>query len=145
MIKAAVRAMRKNHKGSAMLEFALSMPILMLFLFGTADFGRLFYYSIEVANAAAAGAVYGSLNSGNMTDTSGISSAAKNDAPEIPSLTVSSSKVCQDSDGNTVSCTTSGAYQYSQVTTSYTFQTLFSYPLIPSSVSLSRTVMMRGQ
>lgn len=141
----AIQAIRRNEKGSAMLEFALGMPLLMLFLFGTADFGRLFYYSIEVANAAAAGAVYGSLNSGNMTDTTGISNAAKNDAPEILSLTVASSQVCQDSNSNNVPCTTSGAYQYAKVTTSYTFQTLFSYPLIPSSVSLSRTVMMRGK
>lgn len=140
----AMQAIRKHDKGSAMLEFALSMPVLILFLFGTADFGRLFYYSIEVANAAAAGAVYGSLNSGNMTDTSGISKAATNDAPEISNLTVASSEVCQDSNGNSVACNTSGAYQYAKVTTSYTFQTLFNYPLIPSSVSLSRTVMMRG-
>ena len=75
MVKAAIQAIRKHKKGSAMLEFALGMPMLMLFLFGTADVGRLFYYSIEVANAAGAGAAYGSLNPGNMTDTTGISNA----------------------------------------------------------------------
>ena len=31
-----------------MLELALGMPMLLLFLFGTADFGRLFYASISV-------------------------------------------------------------------------------------------------
>jgi Flp pilus assembly protein TadG len=135
----------RNQKGSAVIEFGLGGTMLLLFLFGTADFGRLFYYSIEVANAAAAGAYYGTLKSSNMADTSGISSYAKQEAPDISNLSVSSSEVCQDSSGNSEDCGTAGAYKYVQVTASYTFNTLFSYPLIPPSVSLSNTVMMRGQ
>src|SRR5713226_6481438 len=83
---------RRNQKGSAMVEFALGSTVLLLFLFGTADFGRLFYYSIEVANAAAAGADYGSFKSTNMTDTAGISTTAKNEAAEISNLRVDSSR-----------------------------------------------------
>jgi len=60
-------------------------------------------------------------------------------------LTVVSSQVCQDSSGTVVTCTTSGAYVYVRVTATYTFETLFRYPNIPSSVALSQTVMMRGQ
>jgi Flp pilus assembly protein TadG len=139
------RNKRRNQKGSVMLEFGLGSTILFLFLFGTADFGRLFYYSIEVTNAAAAGAYYGSMKSSNMTDTTGISNYAKKEAPDISNLQVSSSQVCQDSSGNSESCSTAGAYHYAQVTASYTFNTLFNYPLIPASVSLSKTAMMRGQ
>ena len=65
-------SIRRNQKGSAMLELALGMPMLLTLLFGTADLGRLFYFSIEVANAAAAGANYGSYQTSNMTDTAGI-------------------------------------------------------------------------
>ena len=136
---------RRRQRGSAALEFALGSVILIPLLFGAADFGRMFYYAVEVANAASAGAVYGSYNASNMTDTTGISNAAKNDAPEITNLGVNSSQVCQNSSATTVDCTTPGAYKYVKVTTSYTFNTLLSYPLIPSSVSLSKTVMMRGQ
>lgn len=136
---------RKNQKGSAILEFALGSTILIPLLFGVADFGRLFYASIEVANAAAAGAAYGARTVGTMTDTTGITAAAKNDAPELATLQVTPSLVCQDDDSNVVSCTTSGAHKYVQVTASWTFQTLFNYPVIPSSVALSKTVMMRGQ
>jgi Flp pilus assembly protein TadG len=135
---------RNKRKGSALVEFALGSTILIPLLFGTADFGRLFYASIEVANAAAAGASYVARTSANMTDTSGISSAAKNDAADFSSLQVSSSEVCQDNSGNVVSCSTWGAYKYVKVTATYTFQTLFSYPAIPSSVALSKSVMMRG-
>jgi Flp pilus assembly protein TadG len=136
---------RRTQRGSSFVEFALGSVVLFPLLFGTADFGRMFYTSIEVANAAAAGATYGSRLAANMTDTTGISTGAKNEAPEISSLQVTSSEVCQDSSANVISCTTSGAYQYVKVTTSYTFQTLFNYPGLPSSVALSKTVMMRGQ
>jgi Flp pilus assembly protein TadG len=130
-----------------MVEFAIGSTILIPLLFGTADFGRIFYASIEMANAAAAGANYGSLSVANITDTTGISSAAQNEAPNLSNMQVTSSQVCldPDGDGSVVSCTTPGAFKYVKVKTSYTFQTLFSYPLIPSSVALAKTVMMRGQ
>ena len=136
---------RAGQKGSALMEFALGAAVMIPLLFGTADFGRIFYASIEVANAASAGASYGSFTVANMSDTTGIASAATNDAPDLANLQVTSSLVCQNSSGAAVSCTTSGAYKYVSVTASYTFNTLFSYPTIPSTVSLSRTVMMRGQ
>jgi Flp pilus assembly protein TadG len=128
-----------------MIEVAIGSTILIPLLFGVSDFGRLFYASVEVANAAAAGASYGSHTVAHMSDTSGIASAAKNDAPELTTLQVTSSQVCQDDNANIVSCTTSGAYKYVKVTASYTFNTFFSCQVIPSSVALSKTVMMRGQ
>src|SRR5258707_13425196 len=90
------RCRRRGRKGSALLEFALGSTILIPLLFGTADFGRLFYASIEVTNASTAGASYGSRTVAHMTDTTGISSAAKNDAPDIARLQVDSSVVCHD-------------------------------------------------
>jgi Flp pilus assembly protein TadG len=137
------RKSTRNQRGSAMLEFALVGNVLLLLLFGTADFGRLFYTVIEVSNAAAAGANYGAFSSGShITDTTGISNAAKNEAPEL-TVGVNSTTVCQNSSGDTETCSTAGAYKYVQVTVTYTFNTLFKYPLIPKSVSLSKTVMMR--
>lgn len=127
-----------------MIEFAIGSTVLIPLLFGIADFGRLFYTAIEVANAAAAGAMYGSRTAANMADSAGIASAAINDAPELPGLQVTSSTVCQDKQGNSASCGSGNVYQYVKVTASYTFNTLLNYPAIPSSVSLSRTVMIRG-
>src|SRR5438045_2186406 len=101
----------KNQRGSAMLELALGSTLLMPLLFGTADFGRLFYASIEVESAATAGVSYGSLSVSNMSDTAGISSAATNDAPDITGLQITSSQVCQDNSGNVESCTTANAYK----------------------------------
>jgi Flp pilus assembly protein TadG len=136
---------RNRRRGSSMIELAIGMPILMMFLFGIVDFGRVFYTAIEVSNAAAAGALYGSYNTSNVNDTAGISNAASNEASDIANLSVTSSNICQDTSANTVSCATAGSYQYVKVTASVTFNTLCKYPLIPLSVQLTKTVMMRAK
>ena len=41
-----------SRKGQAIVETALLLPILMLLVMGSADLGRVFYYSIAVTNAA---------------------------------------------------------------------------------------------
>jgi Flp pilus assembly protein TadG len=41
-----------SKKGQALVETALLLPILMLLVMGSADLGRVFYYSIAVTNAA---------------------------------------------------------------------------------------------
>ena len=47
-------------RGQSYVELALALPVLALILVVAADFGRLFYSSVEVINAARAGAQYGS-------------------------------------------------------------------------------------
>src|SRR5712691_5470374 len=44
--------------GQSLVEFALALPLLLLILLGLADFGRAFYYTTAIANAARAGAEY---------------------------------------------------------------------------------------
>jgi Flp pilus assembly protein TadG len=46
--------------GQAIVETALLFPILCLLVLGSTDLGRVFYYSIEVTNAAREGARLGS-------------------------------------------------------------------------------------
>ena len=41
-----------SRRGQAIVETALLLPILMLLVMGSADLGRVFYYSIAVTNAA---------------------------------------------------------------------------------------------
>jgi Flp pilus assembly protein TadG len=49
------------------VEFALALPVLLLILLGLADFGRAFFYTSAIANAAREGAAYASLNAGTAT------------------------------------------------------------------------------
>jgi len=51
--------LRHGRRGQAIVETALLLPILMFLTMGTADLGRIFYYSIAVTNAAREGARQG--------------------------------------------------------------------------------------
>ena len=73
-------------RGQAIVETALLLPILMLLVMGSADLGRVFYYSIAVTNAAREaarqGTYYDPVNSGNTFDTyDAVLAAAQQDVP----------------------------------------------------------------
>jgi Flp pilus assembly protein TadG len=69
--------------GGALIETALAAPLLSLLLLGAAEFGLLDYEAIEVSNAAKAGVEYGSSSPSAAVDTTGIQTAAQNDAANI--------------------------------------------------------------
>ena len=46
----------RKQSGQAIVELAIAMPILLWFALGTLDFGRVFYTSIGLTNAAREGA-----------------------------------------------------------------------------------------
>lgn len=52
----------RSDGGQSLVEFALALPVLLLLLLGLADFGRAFYYTTIISNAARAGAAYLSQN-----------------------------------------------------------------------------------
>jgi Flp pilus assembly protein TadG len=135
--------------------------MLLALLMGGIEFGRFAYLSILVGNAARAGAAYGSVGLVQSVDTTGMQAAAdndfKNNGQSTSNLTVSSSTTCGcDSDGAMTSegCTTesdptAGSCTSDQwqvmvsVTASGTFKSMFHYPMIPTSITVSRTVTLR--
>ncbi len=133
-----------------MLELALSLPLLLLFFFGVADLGRLFYTSITLVGAATAGAQYGVASTANNNDYAGMQQAALNDAVNLTGVTATAVQFCECLDGTSVSCSSgtcssSSPPKYVKVTTQATFRTWFSYPAIPSSVPLSGVSVERAQ
>ncbi|HEV2323905.1 MAG TPA: TadE family protein [Terracidiphilus sp.] len=90
----------RENRGAALVELALTTPLFILLLMGAVEFGRIAYYSIEVENAARAGASYGAVNKGNAADGASIQIAAQNDAPDLPNLvsTPGHSCVCETLD-----------------------------------------------
>jgi len=56
-------------KGQAMVEAALTLPLLLLFLVGIADLGRVFTAYQALANAAREGARYCALHPGDSAGT----------------------------------------------------------------------------
>jgi Flp pilus assembly protein TadG len=83
-----------DDSGAALIELALVTPLFLLITFGAFEMGRAAHYTIEVENAARAGASYGGENMGNATSASTVIQAAKNDAPDLPGLTATPGAGC---------------------------------------------------
>src|ERR1700686_5832080 len=86
---------RYGRKGQAIVETALLLPILMLLVMGSADLGRVFYYSIAVTNAAREAARQGTYYdptanppTNTYDDYADILAAAQNDVPSDVTLTL---------------------------------------------------------
>jgi len=77
----------RNNSGSALVELALTAPVLMLMIVGAVELGRIAYCAIEVQSAARAGAAYGAENVAFAGQTSTIKQVAKNDVSNIVDLT----------------------------------------------------------
>jgi Flp pilus assembly protein TadG len=141
----------RSDRGSSLFEMALLTPFLLLLLLGVVDFGRAYYLSSEVAGAAHAGALYATENP---FDNAGIDNAAIGDAPNVPGLTANNINVsegceCSDGTGFSANCsstpTTCSANVVSKisVTVSAVYTTLFPWPGVPRSISLTQTATMR--
>src|SRR5579871_3146201 len=97
----------RGQRGSSLVEMALALAfILVPLLFVTLDFGQWFYYSIEIQNAAQAAAQYGAQN---ISDSSGITKTADNDAANITGLGVTVKYGCECPDGTNVVTGTSSS------------------------------------
>ena len=59
VLKGARSRRPRGHHGQSLVEFALFAPLLAVIILGAGDLGRVFYYSIEVTNAAREGARHG--------------------------------------------------------------------------------------
>ncbi len=160
---------RRKQSGQALIELAFVLPVLMLLALGVIEVGRYSYIAILIGNAARAGAAYGAQSNAQSADTNGIAHAADydfagatsgstaNNGQTVSKLTVTSSVACGcDSAGvitafgcttatnpNAGSCTTGNWVVVVSVTASGTFNALFSYPGIPSPITISRTASMR--
>jgi Flp pilus assembly protein TadG len=135
-----LRARTQQEAGSALVELALSVPILLMLLLGAVEFGRFAYLWIEVTNAARAAAQYAATNGGASGDSTGIQLAAQQDAPglgsNVTATVYSDVCVCSDAEtttvscgGTTNSCTTPGSHLMETVTikTSATYTPLVNY------------------
>ena len=60
---------RQRSRGQGIVEFALILPVLILMLLITLDFGRLFMSYITLTNTTRVAANYGSVNPGMFTGT----------------------------------------------------------------------------
>ena len=133
-----------------MTELAIAVPVMALLLVASADFARVFYFSIAVNNADRAGAQYGSQSIATAADINGMKSAATQDASDLPSL-AATAQLCTCGTGSSVTacassyCTNNPTGNYVEVDTTMTFNTTITYPGIPSTVALAGKAIMQVQ
>lgn len=141
---------RLFERGQSTVELAVVVPVLLILLLAAADFGRIFYMSIEVMNAARAGAQYGSQTVITAADSAGMIAAAKADGSNLASLSATASQ-CTCASSTTVAscpstyCTSARQATFVEVDTQGLFRTLVNYPGIPSSTTLSSKAIMQVQ
>ena len=158
-----VRTLRRilgSQSGQSLVELALLTPILLLLVIGTVEMGRYTSLSILVGNAARAGAEYGAQNPTTAGDSAGINNAAMADLKDISGFTtqptVTSTFVCGCDNGGTIipspetnaACAVTcnvGAHLVTsvQVTVTGTFSSMFSYPGIPTPLTITSTASER--
>ena len=83
-----------SESGSALVELALTLPLLALLMVGAVDFARVFYTAMELTNAARAGAQYGAYNPAQSGNFATMQSTAASGSPNISPFTATASRTC---------------------------------------------------
>jgi Flp pilus assembly protein TadG len=139
---------RDAQRGSSLIELACFVTVMFVpILFLSVDFGRAYYMSIEVTNAARAGAQYAVSNpSASVTN---IQYVATKDALDVTGMTAVAVTGCMCSDGSSAqtpcsattppTCLGTRLINYVQVNTQVTYTPIFPYPWLPP------TMLLKGQ
>ena len=143
-----MKRLLRSQSGTAMVEFAVVLPVLVFLVIGVIEVGRYMFFGIEMAHAAEAGAQYGSLSIANSQNAQAVAAAAVADAPNsgVTNVQVSPSPTCTYG-GVQTPCPSGteapGYTYYVSVKITGTMNSLLNYPGIPSNVPISATTTMR--
>jgi Flp pilus assembly protein TadG len=146
-----LRKLYRSDSGASLVEFAILLPVMVFLLMGVIEIGRYTYYAVLAANAARAGAQYGSQNTTTADDITGMKNAATADEGSVPQFSPSPTPLCSTNEGATLgNCASSGSsgpaagtIYYVQVVVTGTFTTLFHYPGIPNNIPITGSATMR--
>lgn len=79
-----LRSSRSDHRGQALVEFALAIPIVLLLMLGTLDLGRAIFAYNSISNAARSGVRVAIVNQ----DQTAVEAEALNEAVGLAPVTV---------------------------------------------------------
>jgi Flp pilus assembly protein TadG len=150
----------REEQGNALIEMALCISLLgMPLLVGTVELGGMIYTSIEVSNAAHAAAMYGMISSTFAASSSGMITAAQNEATDLGtnlSVTPTAFYACSQAVNGTQYSTQSAAnsactggtnhtLEFVKVNTSTTVTPPIRCPGLPASYTLTGLSVMEVQ
>jgi len=129
-------------KGSVMVEFALVLPIFVLFMVGIVEFSRVLMVQQVITNAAREGARAGSIYINDITAQSQAATISNAYLTASGVDASNTSLVTVDSD-----LITTGGLPAIQVLINYNYDSLLTgfIPGIPGTLTLSATVVMRRE
>jgi uncharacterized membrane protein len=140
---------RRNRRGTAALEFGLMVPVLLALVTGATEIGMAAFESMQVQNAAEAGALYASQH---QTDAAGIQNAVLT-ATGTAGITASPAPVgfcgCPGAGGVTAGdCTTlcpggDAQGKYVRVSAAMTHSKILSLPGLPNPLVLTGVSTLR--
>jgi len=133
-----LRRHAEEQSGQALVELALTVPLLVVVLLGSVEIARVAFVAIEVTDAAKSAVQQGAYSRANAGSNAKIHAAAVAGAPDITLGASVVSKSCICSDGSTsncqsTSCASSNVEQIITVTTQTTFDPLIHLPGLPTS------------
>ena len=132
------RRERRCRKGTAAIELAIILPVLLLVVFGCIDFGRVAYYSIALENAVGSGSHYAATH--RYTDYT-IDTWKKRVTETITEEMQNGRSF--DSEALRVTITTdetNGSDKRVSVAATYPFETIVDWPGLPKSITLRHRV-----
>ncbi len=124
----------RSERGSALVEFALALPMILLVFSGLIDYALIIHQAMLLTQAAAAGAAYGTIT-GNNADVTGIQAAAQKNALGLTGMTVTASAI--------YSCTAGGA-QVSSTAICSGYGTPIKYVWVQTSVAVQPFLVLPG-
>ncbi len=141
----------RSEDGSTLVELAVYLPILLLFVFALVDYAFYIQKALQVQDAAATGAAYGTIpgNAANSTtmvqlanyEVTGSYNGASGftaNATNFYSCTPGGAPVAL-----TASCSGSAPLHYVQVTTSLNISSLLPYTGLPHTQSINGSAIYR--
>jgi Flp pilus assembly protein TadG len=143
---------KRSEAGQSLIELALVFPLFTLILLGGTEFARYAWASIEVSNAARAGAQYGAQSHITAVDSARIQAAALNDGVNLTGLSATNSQycVCSTAESTQITCSTGLAscpspatlLVYVQVNTTASVTPLIRYSSLPSPLTIKGSAVM---
>ena len=139
---------RDVRRGGAAVELIVVFPVVLLLLIGVIDYGRVFYTSVTVANAARAGAEYGQSEVGHQVAIDSMMARAQLDGNEAGTLTLAARMFCECGGGSNVSCGLCAGVApevYVEVTATKAVSMYLPYPGLPNTITVTRKATFRSQ
>ena len=150
-----------TRRGAVMVEFAVTLPLLLGLCMAATDFGRIFYNAVTVANAAGVGAFYGAREKLLAGDDTGQQNRALDEMRNITAPADSETvytlgeRWCNCPGGAPFDCDDlptidcGGGYgagrAYVKVTVRQPFPSMAPWPFLPDNTTVARSAFQRVQ